>query len=91
MKQLTSPRLDSRARPNVFPAFYSPGHGYTREEPGRIPMGTCSAVQRPCSQHSELGAGFTVTFPVFDIAGIRARKSAENARLDAERGRYQQD
>lgn len=34
--------------------------------------------------------GFTVNFPIFDIAGIRARRSAESARFDADRARYEQ-
>lgn len=33
-------------------------------------------------------AGFTVNFPIFEIASIRARRGAETARLEAERGSY---
>jgi outer membrane protein len=36
------------------------------------------------------GLGFTASFPVLDIAAVRARRTAESARLDAERGRYEQ-
>ena len=36
------------------------------------------------------GVGFTATFPVFEIAAIRARKAAETARLDSEKAQREQ-
>jgi outer membrane protein TolC len=42
----------------------------------------------PTTQNWALG--ITATFPVFDFASIRARKSAETARFDVENERYKQ-
>jgi outer membrane protein TolC len=37
-----------------------------------------------------LGVGFTVTFPVFDLPAIRAREAAQSATIRAERARLEQ-
>ncbi len=73
-----------------FPRFAIEGTSYARGT-GAHPDGRLlGGVNGLAPNIQNWGLGFTVTFPVFDIAGIRARKSAENARLDAERGRYEQ-
>lgn len=75
---------------SYFPRFALQGTSYARgtgaEPDGRL-LGGVNGLG-PNIQN--WGVGFTVTFPVFDFAGIRARKSAETARMEAERGRYDQ-
>jgi outer membrane protein TolC len=73
-----------------FPRFTLQGTVYSRGT-GAHPDGSLLGGANGLAPNVQnWAAGFTVTFPVFDFAGIRARKSAETARLDAERGRYQQ-
>lgn len=75
---------------SYFPRFALQGTSYARgtgaEPEGRLLGG----VNGLAPNIQNWGIGFTVTFPVFDFAGIRARKSAETARMEAERGRYDQ-
>jgi len=73
-----------------FPRFTLQGTAYSRGT-GAHPDGNLLGGANGLAPNVQnWAAGFTVTFPVFDFAGIRARKSAETARLDAERGRYEQ-
>jgi outer membrane protein TolC len=73
-----------------FPRFTLQGTAYSRGT-GAHPDGSLLGGANGLAPNVQnWAAGFTVTFPVFDFAGVRARKSAETARLDAERGRYQQ-
>jgi outer membrane protein TolC len=73
-----------------FPRFALQGTSYARGT-GAHPDGRLLGGANGLGPNIQNWAvGFTVTFPVFDIAGLRARKSAESARLDAERGRYEQ-
>ena len=75
---------------SYFPRFALQGTSYGRGT-GALPDGRLlGGVNGLGPNIQNWGAGFTVNFPVFDIAAIRARKSAEGARLDAERGRYDQ-
>ena len=86
---------ESRARLRVlersyFPRFSMQGTTYARgtgaEADGRL-LGGVNGLG-PNIQNWALG--FTASFPVFELPAIRARRVAENARLDAERGRYEQ-
>ena len=73
-----------------FPRFAVQGTTYARGT-GALPDGSLlGGVNGLGPNIHNWGLGFTVTFPVFDYAGLRARKNAENARLDAERSRYKQ-
>ncbi len=73
-----------------FPRFTLQGTAYSRGT-GAHPDGNLLGGANGLAPNVQnWAAGFTVTFPVFDFAGIRARKTAETARLDAERGRYEQ-
>jgi outer membrane protein TolC len=73
-----------------FPRFTVQGTTYARGT-GALPDGSLlGGVNGLGPNIHNWGLGFTVTFPVFDYAGLRARKNAENARLDAERSRYKQ-
>ncbi len=73
-----------------FPRFAVQGTSYARGT-GALPDGRLlGGVNGLGPNIQNWGLGFTVTFPVFELAAIRARRSAETARLDAERGRYAQ-
>lgn len=82
-------RLHALSR-TYFPRFNLQGTSYARGT-GALPDGQLlGGVNGLGPNIQNWAVGFTVTFPVFDLSGIRARKSAETARLDAERGRYEQ-
>lgn len=75
---------------SYFPRFSLQGTSYARGT-GALPDGrSLGGVNGLGPNIQNWALGFTVHFPVFDIASIRARKSAESARLDADRGRYDQ-
>jgi outer membrane protein len=75
---------------SYFPRLSLQGTSYARGT-GALPDGQIlGGVNGLGPNIQNWAAGFTVNFPVFDIAAIRARKSAESARLDAERGRRDQ-
>lgn len=75
---------------SYFPRFSLQGTSYARGT-GALPDGRLLGGVNGLGPNIQNWAlGFTVNFPVFDIASIRARKNAESARLDAERGRYDQ-
>jgi outer membrane protein TolC len=73
-----------------FPRFSIQGTTYARGT-GALPDGRLLGGVNglgPTTQNWALG--ITATFPVFDFASIRARKSAETARFDVENERYKQ-
>jgi outer membrane protein TolC len=75
---------------SYFPRMSVQGTSYARGT-GALPDGQIlGGVNGLGPNIQNWGVGFTVNFPVFDIAAIRARKNAESARLDAERGRHDQ-
>jgi outer membrane protein TolC len=75
---------------SYFPKFALQAAAYARgtgaERDGRI-LGGVNGLG-PSFQNYALG--FTVTFPVFDLAGIRAREAAQSATIRAETARSQQ-
>jgi outer membrane protein len=73
-----------------FPRFTLQGTVYSRGTGAQPDGHLLGGANGLAPNVQNWAAGFTVTFPVFDFAGIRARKGAESARLDAERSRYQQ-
>jgi outer membrane protein TolC len=73
-----------------YPRFTVQGTTYARGT-GALPDGQLLGGANGLGPNiHNWGLGFTVTFPIFEYAGLRARKSAENARLDVEKSRYQQ-
>lgn len=86
---------ESRARLRVldrsyFPRFSLEGTSYARGT-GALPDGRLlGGVHGLGPNIQNWGVGFTATFPVFELPAIRARRNTENARLEAERGRYDQ-
>jgi outer membrane protein TolC len=73
-----------------FPRFFLQGSLYARgtgaELNGDIQGGLNGLA--PTTQNYALG--FTVTFPVMDLASIRAKKADQSARVRAETARYEQ-
>ncbi|HWQ53981.1 MAG TPA: TolC family protein [Bryobacteraceae bacterium] len=75
---------------SYFPSFSLQGTSYARGT-GALPDGRLlGGVNGLGPNIQNWAAGFTVSFPVFEFAAISARRSAERARLDAERGRREQ-
>jgi outer membrane protein TolC len=73
-----------------FPRFYLQGSAYARGtgvELNGVIQGGANGLA-PNTQNYALG--FTVTFPVFDFAGLQAREAAQAATLRAEIARAQQ-
>ena len=75
---------------SYFPRFALQGTSYARGSGAEIDGRLLGGVHGLGPNIQNWGVGFTVTFPVFEFATIRARKSAEAARLDGERARYDQ-
>jgi outer membrane protein TolC len=86
---------ESQARLRVldrsyFPRFVLQGTTYARGT-GALPDGRLLGGANGLGPNIQnWGLGFTATFPVFDLASIRARRSAEEGRLETERARYEQ-
>ena len=86
---------ESQARLQVldrsyFPRFGVQGTTYARGT-GALPDGRLLGGANGLGPNIQnWGLGFTATFPVFELPAIRARRNVEGARLDAERGRYDQ-
>jgi outer membrane protein TolC len=86
---------ESRARlgaldRSYFPHFAIQGTTYARGT-GALPDGRLlGGVNGLGPNIQNWGLGFTATFDVFELPAIRARRAAENARLEAEQGRYDQ-
>jgi outer membrane protein TolC len=75
---------------SYFPRFSLQGTSYARGT-GAMADGRLLAGANGLGPNIQNWAlGFTVNFPVFEFPAIRARRSAESARLDAERGRHEQ-
>jgi len=75
---------------SYFPRFYLQGTSYARGT-GALPDGRLlGGVNGLGPNIQNWGIGLTANFPILDFPSIRARRNAETARFDAERGRYQQ-
>lgn len=75
---------------SYFPRFAVQGTSYARGTGAQTDGRLLGGVNGLGPNIQNWALGFTATFPIFEIAGIRARKNAEAARIDAERGRYEQ-
>ena len=75
---------------SYFPRFYAEASTYARGTGAEINGNNLGGVNglAPTVQNSALG--FTVTFPVFDRASIRAKEAGQSATIRAEAARYQQ-
>jgi outer membrane protein len=75
---------------SYYPKFYLQSDVYGRgsgwDPTGKLEGGTAGLVP----DRSNWAVGLTVTFPAFDIFGIRSRKAIESANERAEAARYDQ-
>jgi outer membrane protein len=82
-------RLRVLAR-SYFPRFTVQGTSYARGTGALTDGRLLGGANGLAPNIQNWAAGFTVDFPAFEIASIRARRNAEFAREETERGRYQQ-
>jgi outer membrane protein TolC len=75
---------------SYFPRFAIQGTTYARGTGALADGRLLGGVNGLGPNIQNWALGFTATFPVFDFAATRARRTAETARIDAERERYQQ-
>lgn len=73
-----------------YPRFALEGAAYARGTGVQPDGATGNAASGLGPNIQNWGLGMSVTFPVFDVAGIRARKAVEAANERAEQARYQQ-
>lgn len=75
---------------SYFPRFFAQASTYARGTGAEVNGHNLGGVQglAPTIQNSALG--FTVNFPVMDLASIRARESAQSATIRAETARLRQ-
>jgi outer membrane protein TolC len=75
---------------SYFPRFFAQASTYARGTGAEVNGHNLGGLQglAPTIQNSALG--FTVTFPVMDLASIRARESAQSATIRAETARLRQ-
>lgn len=75
---------------SYFPRFAIQGTTYARGT-GALPDGRLLGGVNGLGPNTQNWAlGFTATFPLLDIAAVRARRTAESARIDVEKERYNQ-
>ncbi len=75
---------------SYFPRFYLQGSAYTRGT-GAEPSGKIlGGVNGLAPNVQNVGVGFTVTFPVSDLASIRAREAAQSATIRSQMARSAQ-
>jgi len=75
---------------SYFPRFFLQGSAYVRgtgDELNGTELGGLNGLA-PTTQN--YAVGLSVTFPVFDLAAIRAREAGQSATIRAEAARYQQ-
>jgi outer membrane protein TolC len=75
---------------SYFPRFSLQGTTYARGTGALTDGRLLGGVNGLGPNIQNWALGFTATFPVFDFAAYRARRTAEAARIDAEHERYQQ-
>lgn len=75
---------------SYFPRFLLQASAYARGTGAEVNGNNLGGLNGlgPTTQNYALG--FTVTFPVFDLASIRARETEQSAAIRAETARYQQ-
>ena len=75
---------------SYFPRFALQGAAYARGTGAEINGTNLGGVNGLAPNFQNYGLGFTVTFPVFDFASIRAKEAGQSAAIRAETARYQQ-
>jgi outer membrane protein TolC len=75
---------------SYFPRFYLQASGYARGTGAETNGTLLGGVNGLAPNVQNYALGFTVTFPVFDLAAIQAREAAQAATVRAQTARYQQ-
>ena len=75
---------------SYFPRFYLQASGYARGTGAETNGALLGGVNGLAPNVQNYALGFTVTFPVFDLAAIQAREAAQAATVRAQTARYQQ-
>ena len=75
---------------SYFPRFFLEGSAYARGTGAKVNGTDLGGVNGLAPTFQNYALGFTVTFPVMDIASIRAQEAGQAASIRAEAARYQQ-
>ena len=75
---------------SYFPRFYLQGSAYARGTGAELNGKNLGGVNGLGPSTQDYALGFTVTFPIMDIASIRAQEAGQSATIRAETARYQQ-
>jgi len=75
---------------SYFPHFALQGAAYARGTGAEVTGTNLGGLNGLAPNYQNYALGFTVTFPVFDFASIRAREAGQSASIRAESARYQQ-
>ena len=75
---------------SYFPRFSAQGAAYARGTGAELDGGRLGGLNGLAPTVQNFAVGFTVTFPILDLASIRARESAQASTVRAETARMQQ-
>ncbi len=75
---------------SYFPRFSAQALAYARGTGAEVDGARLGGFNGLGPTVQNVGIGFTVTFPVFDLSALRARESAQSATIRAETARLQQ-
>lgn len=75
---------------SFVPRLFAQGSAYARGTGARTDGTRLGGVNGLAPDTQNYALGFTVTFPIFDFASIRARETGQSATIRAEAARYQQ-
>jgi outer membrane protein len=75
---------------SYFPRFFLQGSAYVRGTGDELNGGDLGGLNGLAPTTQNYAVGLSVTFPVFDLASIRAREAGQSATIRAETARYQQ-
>jgi outer membrane protein TolC len=75
---------------SYFPRFYLQGAAYARGTGAEVNGTNLGGLNGLAPATQDYALGFTVTFPVLDVASVRAREAGQSAAIRAEAARYRQ-
>jgi len=75
---------------SYFPRFYLQASAYARGTGAEVDGTNLGGLNGLAPTTQNYALGFSVTFPVFDLASIRAKEAGQSATVRAEAARYQQ-
>jgi outer membrane protein TolC len=75
---------------SYFPRFFLQGSAYGRGTGAEITGRNLGGLNGLLPTTQDYALGLTVTFPVFDLPGLRAREAGQAATIRAEEARYRQ-